>query len=226
MSQTPQVTLDHQASEIDGALVCNWDAVEDLFPAGLLDDMFAAYADLLTRLARKTSAWDMRVDLVGDGPCAAMNRDAVLALDGADGRLHDGIFHVADAAPDRPAVFGGGLELTFGDLAGRARALAARLQALGARPNDLVAISLEKGPAQVVAALGVMASGAAYVPIDPDLPRARRDELMADTGARLLVCADEGDNENWPADVIRVAVPACAGELPAPVATRATDLAT
>ncbi|HEY6324239.1 MAG TPA: condensation domain-containing protein, partial [Thermoanaerobaculia bacterium] len=51
ISQTPQVLLDHQVGEHGGALVYNWDAVEELFPAGLLDAMFAAYGGLLERLA-------------------------------------------------------------------------------------------------------------------------------------------------------------------------------
>ena len=61
ISQTPQVWLDHQVREIDGALVYNWDAVEDLFPKGLLDDMFEAYRLFLHRLASEEEAWQTEV---------------------------------------------------------------------------------------------------------------------------------------------------------------------
>ncbi len=47
ISQTPQVWLDHQVSETLGALSYKWDAVEELFPAGVLDDMLAAYQGLI-----------------------------------------------------------------------------------------------------------------------------------------------------------------------------------
>ena len=60
VSQTPQVWLDHQVLEQGGALVWNWDAVEELFPAGLLDDMFEAYLRLLRRLAEDETAWKTR----------------------------------------------------------------------------------------------------------------------------------------------------------------------
>ena len=60
ISQTPQVWLDHQVMEENGALVFNWDAVEELFPAGLLDDMFAAYRELLSRLCHDDSSWRLR----------------------------------------------------------------------------------------------------------------------------------------------------------------------
>ena len=57
ISQTPQVWLDHQVGEQDGALVFNWDGVEELFPEGLLDDMFEAYCRLLRRLADEEDVW-------------------------------------------------------------------------------------------------------------------------------------------------------------------------
>jgi predicted DNA-binding ribbon-helix-helix protein len=52
ITQTPQVWLDYQAMEQGGGLLCNWDAVEELFPPGLLDDMFDAHSSRLLRLAR------------------------------------------------------------------------------------------------------------------------------------------------------------------------------
>jgi len=57
VSQTPQVWLDHQVGEERGALVFNWDAVEALFPAGLLDAMFAAYCTRLEQLADSEPLW-------------------------------------------------------------------------------------------------------------------------------------------------------------------------
>ena len=55
--QTPQVWLDHQAAERAGALVFNWDAVEELFPTGMLDTLFGTYCALLDRLATEPDLW-------------------------------------------------------------------------------------------------------------------------------------------------------------------------
>jgi hypothetical protein len=49
--RTPQVWLDHQVYEEDGDLVLSWDAIDELFAPGLLDDLFGAYCGMLTRLA-------------------------------------------------------------------------------------------------------------------------------------------------------------------------------
>jgi yersiniabactin nonribosomal peptide synthetase len=65
ISQTPQVWLDHQVYEQEGRLHFNWDAIEELFPAGLLDEMFAGYGEVLRRLAHDEAAWNAaKADLV------------------------------------------------------------------------------------------------------------------------------------------------------------------
>lgn len=51
VSQTPQVWIDHQALEVEGELMCSWDAVDELFPPGLLDEMFESYSRLLLTLS-------------------------------------------------------------------------------------------------------------------------------------------------------------------------------
>ncbi|GAA4909223.1 hypothetical protein GCM10023237_31340 [Streptomyces coeruleoprunus] len=56
LSQTPQVWLDHQVYKVDGALVLAWDAVDELFPEGLLTEMLTAYDTLLRGLVEPT-AW-------------------------------------------------------------------------------------------------------------------------------------------------------------------------
>ncbi|MFD5340680.1 SDR family NAD(P)-dependent oxidoreductase [Streptomyces hawaiiensis] len=50
--RTPQVILDHTAFEENGGLILNWDVVEDVFPAGVVDAMFAAYERLIRELCR------------------------------------------------------------------------------------------------------------------------------------------------------------------------------
>ncbi|MEU3391565.1 SDR family NAD(P)-dependent oxidoreductase [Streptomyces albidoflavus] len=49
--RTPQVILDHTAFEENGGLILNWDVVEEVFPAGVVDDMFAAYERLIRDLS-------------------------------------------------------------------------------------------------------------------------------------------------------------------------------
>jgi amino acid adenylation domain-containing protein len=199
VSQTPQVLLDHQVVEHAGGLDFNWDTVDELFADDVVDDMFTAYRTLIDRLA-DGSGWDdsLRTPL----PAAqARMVEAANATDGElpDGMLFSGIAEQARRTPDRPAVLAADRDLTFGQLWGHATALAARLRDAGVQRNQLVGVCLPKGPAQVVAVLGVLLSGGAYLPVDPSLPLARRHSLVALGRCHLAV----GETE-WPAGVTSV----------------------
>jgi len=179
ISQTPQVWLDHRVTEQAGALTYSWDVVEELFPAGLMDAMFAAYRGLLDRLAADDGAWETAsLGLVPDEQLALIAAANATAAPLPAGLLHQGFLAQAARAPERPAVIAGEHCLSYGELAWRSRGLGRRLRRLGVRPNQLVAVVMEKGWEQVVAVVGVLESGAAYLPIDAGLPRARVWHLL------------------------------------------------
>ncbi|ODN72178.1 non-ribosomal peptide synthetase [Methylobrevis pamukkalensis] len=78
-------------------------------------------------------------------------------------------------------------ETTYGEFDRQAGRLARRLLSLGAGPDSVVAIALERSPAMVVAWLAVLKAGAAYLPLDPAHPAERIGYMLADSGARLVV---------------------------------------
>ncbi|WP_431037569.1 non-ribosomal peptide synthase/polyketide synthase [Streptomyces sp. P6-2-1] len=96
--------------------------------------------------------------------------------------------------PDATAVVAGDTRLTYAELDARAEALARRLRARGARPEEFVAVAVPRSAGLMVALLGVLKSGAAYVPIDLDHPAERLAHVLADAGARTVVTtvADAG----------------------------------
>ncbi|BCJ69193.1 non-ribosomal peptide synthetase [Polymorphospora rubra] len=101
--------------------------------------------------------------------------------------LHGLVTGHAAARPDACAVECGPDRLTYAELDDRAAALAARLRAAGTGPDDVVAIRTARGPELVVAILGVLKAGAAYLPLTADLPPARTAALIADAGVRVVV---------------------------------------
>ncbi|MEO3746494.1 amino acid adenylation domain-containing protein [Plantactinospora sp. B5E13] len=104
--------------------------------------------------------------------------------------LHRLVEEAAARYPTETAVVHGEVRLTFAELDARAAALAAALVARGAGPNRRVGVLATRGAEFVVAVLGVLKAGAAYVPLDPGLPPARLATLHR-LGAVVDLVAEE-----------------------------------
>jgi yersiniabactin nonribosomal peptide synthetase len=206
ISQTPQVSLDFQIWPDDGTgdLQYNWDSLDELFPAGLLDDMFEAHRGLLHQLGADEQAWSAdRLILTPGHQLALRQRVNDTAAPLPVRLLHAALGELADSQPELPAVITPDRCLTYRELYRRASQVGRRLRALGARPNQLVAIVMEKGWPQIVACYGVLAAGAAYLPIDPAVPpeRLRRLLELGEVSIVLTRSADHRGVTAWPAGV-------------------------
>ncbi|HET8683126.1 MAG TPA: amino acid adenylation domain-containing protein [Micromonosporaceae bacterium] len=93
--------------------------------------------------------------------------------------------------PDAVAVRQGPRVLTYRELVADAAALARALRERGVGPEDRVGICVRRRPGMATAMVGALLSGAAYVPVDPEWPAARRRQVLADAGARLVVVDPE-----------------------------------
>ncbi|GHC35473.1 non-ribosomal peptide synthetase [Gemmobacter nanjingensis] len=91
------------------------------------------------------------------------------------------------ADPQAIAATHGGERISRAALDLRVQGIAARLQAAGVRPGDLVGVSLRPGIGLVAAVLGILRAGAAYVPLDPDYPADRLAIAIEDTGLAHVI---------------------------------------
>ena len=80
-----------------------------------------------------------------------------------------------------------GRQLTYAQVDSEASRIAGRLRISGARPGVLIAIYLERSLELITAMLGVLKSGAAYLPIDPTVPQKRLEFMLSDSGASLVI---------------------------------------
>ncbi|GHD88932.1 non-ribosomal peptide synthetase [Streptomyces naganishii] len=229
LSQSPQVALDCQVVERGGELCVNWDHVEGLYSPGVIPAALEAMRRLLVALA--DSDWSRPAPPIALPEAQAAVRAVVnaTAVTRPPRTLHEPVLDIARRTPEAVAVrTPSGETLTYAELARRALGVAGHLVSLGARPGETVVVSLPKGPGQVVAVLGVLAAGCAYVPVGVGQPTARRNRIVRSAGARLALVADgpaSGDDWDEAVRLVPVAEASAAAPLARPVPVGPEQLA-
>lgn len=206
ISQASQAWMDIQVWEDKGELLFNWDVVEELFPEGLIDGMFGSYCRFLNQLATSKDVW-LETNRQLLPPDQLAQRCLINATDTpiSDQMLHTLFAAQVKARGDESAIIASQITLSYRDLYKLSNQVGHKLRALGVLPNQLVAVVMHKGWEQVAAVMGVLTAGAAYVPIDPNLPQERREYLLENSEASIVLTQTWLDQElTWPAGSIRL----------------------
>ncbi|GAA2682815.1 MULTISPECIES: non-ribosomal peptide synthetase [Actinosynnema] len=187
-----------------GELAGSFEYDTDLFDAGTARGLGERLVRVLAEFARRPGAALGEVRLLPpDEERALLERDDRVA-GRTPPRPTSELFEERVAkSPDAVAVEHAGAELTYRELNGRANRLAHALRGRGLGAGDRVGLYLSRSVESVVALLGVLKSGAAYVPVDPSYPRERVADMLADAGARLIL-TDSASAADLPADVARL----------------------
>ncbi|MGL4618100.1 amino acid adenylation domain-containing protein [Chroococcidiopsis sp.] len=188
ISQASQAWMDVQVWEEKGELTFNWDVVEELFPPGLIQDMFGAYCQLLKDLASSEAVWlETNRQLL---PASQLEQRSLVndtAAPISEQMLHTLFTTQVAARKNEPAVISSQRHLTYQELHELSNQVGHKLRSLGVSANHLVAVVMEKGWEQIVAVMGILAAGAAYVPIDPNLPQERREYLLKNSQVSIVL---------------------------------------
>ncbi|HEX8985756.1 MAG TPA: amino acid adenylation domain-containing protein [Bryobacteraceae bacterium] len=180
------LTLD--VAERAGALHCVLDYNTDLFDRATARQMLEHYGRLLESAVREPDTAVAALPLLSEP-------DRLQALEGWNRTARDwppelvpDIFErQAARTPDSVALLQGAERLTFAELNGRANRLAWHLLGRGVGPEKVVGVRLERSVNSVVATLGVLKAGAAFLPLDPSYPADRLGFMTEDAGAALVV---------------------------------------
>ncbi|MGH2507501.1 MAG: non-ribosomal peptide synthetase, partial [Ktedonobacteraceae bacterium] len=209
VSQTPQVWLDHQVLESGGTLSFHWQVVESLFSEGVIAAMFSAYTQLLQDLATKEDFWQAEYLPLLPASQRALyaQTNATEAPQASPGLLQQLFTKQVHIDPDQLAIITPQRAVSYAEVHRGSLRLAHQLRQLGAKPNQLVGIVMEKGWEQVVAALGVLQSGAAYLPIDAQTPETRLHYLLEHSAVKIVLTQPSlAPHIHWPAHIQQVDV--------------------
>ena len=177
--ETLHLALQGNALLFDSATIERW-----LGQLGrLLADVADSPAARLSELHLLSAA--ERAELLA--AAAGRRRPAPVAAAVAAIQLDDLVAHWEAATPEALAVADSGRSLTYAELGARANRLAWRLRELGVAEESRVAICLDRSVDLIVAELAALRAGAAYAPIDPAYPEARRGDMVALSEAAAVV---------------------------------------
>ncbi|MEV7401901.1 amino acid adenylation domain-containing protein [Streptomyces sp. NPDC091267] len=179
------VTVDSRTDAVLVDLVCDRRQVHPAVVARLAH----YYTGALTSLVADPAAAATRADVRPSDEMAEIRTWSTGPTPSADDvvPLHAQFREWADMQPDRVAVCDLEGSLTYRELDRRAGRLAHRLRAIGVRQGDRVGVCVPRGIDLVVGLLAVLATGAAYVPLDPEFPHQRLEFIATDADLRCLV---------------------------------------
>ncbi len=160
-----------------------------LFEASAVERMASHFRTLLAAMVATPNAPVARLPIVSgaERTMLLVGKNQTEAPFSRDACLSHLFERRARQAAGSLALIAPGVEMTYAELDRRANRLAHLLRRRGVRPEDRVGIALDRSPQLVVAILGVLMAGGAYLPLDPDYPHDRLRFMLADAAAHTLV---------------------------------------
>ncbi|SKF86501.1 putative non-ribosomal peptide synthetase MbtE [Mycobacteroides abscessus subsp. massiliense] len=195
------------ATESSGTII-EFEYQTDVLPQWLVGQLLVHYQRLLADGLSRPEETLARVELFdAEEHSALLDQSHGVLTRPSAATLVDLLDAAARATPEALAVVSDDLELTYELLQQRSNRFARWLVAQGAGTEDVIALQMSTSVEFIVAMLGVLKSGAAYMPIDPALPEERIEYLIADAKPRIVMRPQE----------FQVAEAAAAGLADAPI---------
>ena len=197
---TLKVDLQLEVEDAPNGLGAQFTYATDLFDASTIVRMAGHFLKLLAGLAANPDEKILRLPLLTE----AERHQLVVEWNDTrmeyarDRSVHQLFEAQAAKTPNAIAVVFGNRQLTYNELDRRANQLAHHLIKLGATPDGLIGICLERSLEMAVGLLGILKAGSAYVPLDPAYPRDRIAYMLENAEAPLLV-TQQSLTENLPA---------------------------
>lgn len=151
ISQTPQVWIDCQVSEDNGGVLINWDVRDGVFPEGFVNDAFEAFSLLIERLCTNLKVWEqvhpVELPLKTGKVRKSVNKTE---KDLPDKMLHEGFYNCLQNCPDEIALIAAEGTFSYKELGSYVAGIQNELCKSGFRKGDFVAISADKGMANLL----------------------------------------------------------------------------
>ncbi len=175
--------------EAGGNIYGCWQYNRDLFDPDTIAHLNTLYAQVLQEVTSDATQRISEINLLpADEERRILERWNATEADYPEQKLlHQLVSEQATQTPDAIAVSCGAQSLTFKELNERANGLASRLRDEGIGPDNSVAVLLDRSVDMLVATLGVLKAGGCYIPMDPDFPAYRLQQMLEDATPAVVV---------------------------------------
>ncbi|MDX7989230.1 amino acid adenylation domain-containing protein, partial [Xenorhabdus sp. 12] len=190
---TAHFDLTLSLAETEAGLAGSMAYAVDLFSPATVERMVDYLINILTAMAANENQNIATLPMLPDSERQQLLVDfnATQADFPQDALTHQLFEDRARQYPDATAIVAGNQTMTYGELNQRANRLAHYLIALGVKPDDRVAICIERSLDTVVGILAILKAGGAYVPLDPTYPTERLVYMLEDAAPQALVTQAE-----------------------------------
>jgi amino acid adenylation domain-containing protein len=183
-----QCDLSLHLYEEDGGYTGRFEYCSDLFRRATIESLRASFEELLRGIAADPARTLSSLPLLPPADSRRVLHEwNATAAPYSDGAVPALIEAQAERTPERTAVLAGAETCSYAELESRANRIAHTLRARGIGRGQRVGLCLERGVDMLACLLGVLKSGAAYVPLDPGLPEARVSFMAEDAELALVV---------------------------------------
>lgn len=187
--------MTYNFSETSDGLVCDFEYNTDLFSEGRIRSMSQHFSTLVSSVLKNPESNISEIEIISEHE----NKLLMSVFNDTNRTYPDGMTIIdlfeeqVKRTPDNTAVIFENLELTYKELNKKANKIAHYLRNNNAiKPNDLIGLILERSELMIVSILGVLKSGGAYVPIDPEYPIERVEYMLEDSNPKAIIT----DNSN------------------------------
>ncbi|HZD92912.1 MAG TPA: condensation domain-containing protein, partial [Candidatus Sulfotelmatobacter sp.] len=180
--------LELHVFELENEIGFYWLYNRGLFDRARMEQMARHYVKLLIEAVANPGAPVQALEMLSQEERRLLLRD----VNATEQALHqtillEGFEKQVALTPDTAAIICGENTLSYRELNERANGLAHHLISTGLGPEDIAVVLLEPGTELIVALLGILKCGAAYLPVDPETPQSRIAYMLADSSAALVI---------------------------------------
>ncbi|MDN3222037.1 non-ribosomal peptide synthetase [Pseudomonas nunensis] len=181
--------LSLELGEVGGQLLGTLEYATALFDERTVQRYLGYFERVLRGMVADDQAQVDQIELLdaGERQRLLVDLNATRAPYPRDKTIHQLFEAQAEAQPDAIAVVFDGEQMSYAELNRQANQMAHHLIGLGIRPDDRVAICVERGAEMLVGLLAILKSGAGYVPLDPAYPAERLAYMLSDSTPAVLL---------------------------------------